>query len=116
MKSIRNKPIREIVVTRMLDLLDHCIKKGIVVDRAEWCEKIGVNYRNFTQIRSFKQGFTDEQKIAAARLAKVDMNWIFGMTDQMPKKPDQLSPLDLIEEGLRILKSQNKPSKTKKGA
>lgn len=91
---------------RMLDLMDYAISNSLVESQKDWCERIKFNSTNLAQIRSGKQGFTDEQKLAAAKLCRADMNWIFGLDATMIKMNHKISPIQLIKEGVRMLEKK----------
>lgn len=105
-KSLPNT--RKIVNSRMIKLMKYAIQSGLVNSQKEWCDQIGYNHTNFNQVRNFAQGFTDEQKLAAAKLVDADMNYIFGRTDEIKWAKKTRTGLELIEEGVRILKEKRR--------
>jgi hypothetical protein len=107
MKSSSKKKL-PVTSQRMLELLDFCVRNKVVLTQKDWCEKIGFNTTNLSQVRSGRQGFTDEQKLAAAQLIGVNMNWIFGLESNMIRMEKTVKPVDLIRQGLRMLEKNDR--------
>ncbi len=104
----KNKSTLFIADQRMLELMDYSIEQSLSQNKKDWCIQIGFNYTNLSQVTSGRQGFTDEQKLSAVKLAGADMNWLYGLSGTMLQDNRIVSPISLIEEGLRQLKRKER--------
>ncbi len=89
---------------RMLLLLAEALAKRIADSDVDWCEKIGAYSSNASMVKAGKRGFTIKNMVAAARLHNTSLDWICGLTDIKIKNVSKTSGIELIEEGLRLLK------------
>lgn len=87
----------------MLELMEFSVVNKYAESQRDWCSRIGFNPTNISQIRTGRQGFTDEQKLAAAELVNANMNWLYGLEKNMTRVTKERSALDLIKEGVRML-------------
>lgn len=104
MKSTKVK--LSVMTERMLELMEFSIINKHAENQKDWCSKIGFTYSNISQVRSGRQGFTDEQKLAAVHLVGANMNWIYGIESNMIRITKMKGALDLIKEGVRMLEKK----------
>lgn len=109
----KTQDLKDIIHQRMLALMRHAVEKGKALDAKDWCKQIDINYRNFNQKGPARQGYTDDQKLAAVKLVGSNMDWLFGMEERMIIKPAKLMNLeDHLQEALRLSRSKNDKMKT----
>jgi hypothetical protein len=83
----------------MFDLMALAIRKGVVENQGEWCEKIGIRQTNLSNIRYGDRSFTIPQILAAAELMNKPMDWFFD-------RNVITSPVEMIAEGLRLIEGK----------
>lgn len=90
---------------RILQIADE-FKTGNKMTKAEFFDKIGAHYGNLSHYRSGKVGFTIDQVISVAKLAKVSTDWLLGISEQKHKDNVKIDPLDQILEAVSQLKKK----------
>lgn len=101
------KPLRNLINDRMFQLQDLAIKKGLVNSSQEWFKAIGSLYPNRSKYLDYTTGFTDEQKLAAAKMVGANLNWIFGLEANMIRKEPK-DPLEMIKAAVKMMESKKK--------
>lgn len=99
-------PKQPIWNTRMLELMEHCIYNRIrCTSQAEWCSLVGITPPGINQIRNTgKASFRHEHVLKAAKIFNVNINWIYGLSDERILKPEKSSPIEIIQSQLKKLK------------
>ena len=72
------KKLDDTIRENMLTLMHHCVFHGIVKNKTEWCEKVGILFPNLHNIMKGKQNFTHEHIYRAVKLAGADINYVYG--------------------------------------
>ena len=94
---------------RMLQLMDHCVSTKKAIDQTEFLKKIGfTTTNNLKQVLEGKQSFRLEHFMNASKKWDISMEWFFGFSHTMKRKISKISAVDLIEEGLRMIKAKGK--------
>lgn len=109
MAKSTKKPTLEIWDRRMLELMDHLIRNNKVADSYEFLGSIGFTTKsNINQIRRGLQSFRIKHFVAAAEKYKVSFDWFFGRSNTMikPLAKKEISGIDLIKEGVRMLEAK----------
>ncbi|GEO08704.1 hypothetical protein [Segetibacter aerophilus] len=104
-----SKPTAKVPVwnTRALELM----KKEFGGSDKEWCEHIGILQTNLNGYKNGTRSFTIEQLLKVCKMHSTTMDYLCGLTNQKAKQGAQLGAVQLIEEGLRMIKEQApKPS------
>lgn len=97
--------------TRILLLMKHCMDLELCETQKEFLESIGFQPTNLRQVKNGVQSFTLEQIHAAAVKYKVNVNWIFGLDDEMrAKKPGAV--LVQLKDAIRTLEATMQRDKT----
>ena len=78
---------------RMLIILAESVARGIAEHEKDYFEKIGFQRTNISNVRKGTQSFTKEHILAAAELTGVNINWLFGLENNMMRK----EPVDILE-------------------
>lgn len=100
--------MKSIVDERMIQLMEYCVANNIqgVKNRTQWCNAIGFSPMNWTGLMQGKRGFTNEHLLAAAKEFNVNLNWLFGMEDNMLRTPEELTPIDAIKAAVAALEAK----------
>lgn len=95
---------------RILTLMRHCIELQICDTQKEFLESIHFQPTNLRQVRYGVQSFTLEQIHNAAIKYKINVNWIFGLDNEMRMK----KPVDMfvqLKDAVRILEADMKKNR-----
>jgi hypothetical protein len=98
---------------RMLQLMRYVFSvklKGVSTQK-EFCDIIGMNKTSIKDVKSGIRGFTREQMYNAGKHFGVDMNWIFGFTNEMfPEESLKIKkPLELLKYAVSRIESEIAP-------
>lgn len=93
---------------RMLDLMAFLIFSKVIEMEKDFFIKVGFPYQNGSQLKTGKQSFRHEHILKAAKLWKIDLNWIYGITSRMMMEPKNIGPIDLITDALLMLEQERK--------
>ena len=95
---------------RILTLMRHCIDLQLCDTQKEFLESIGFQPTNLRQVKNGQQSFTLEQIQAAAIKYKINVNWIFGLDNEMrfKKSADVLVQLKDVVRALDADMKKNK--------
>jgi hypothetical protein len=85
---------------RMLKLMEYAISTGIVGTQKEFLDTIGARAGNAGQLRDGTRGFTVEQILEAAKLTKVNVNWLFGLEKNMLREDKKTSAIDILKSAV----------------
>jgi len=89
---------------RILLLMRHCIDLEICDSQKDFLESINFTPSNLRQVRGGQQSFTPEQIRTAAVKYKINVNWIFGLEENMKlKKPEAV--LVQLKDAIRTLET-----------
>lgn len=99
-----SKPTNTEYNKRMLQLMRESIHTGKAENEGDWCKKIGFNNYNLPKVKAGNHSFQIKQIIAAAKLSKVSVDWICGITTIREPNNKEYTAIQMIEEGLRMLK------------
>lgn len=100
-------PKQPIWNTRMLELMEHCIAGKIkCTTQGEWCKLLDIETAGIAQIRSGKSSFRHDHVLKAAKLFNINANWVYGLSNEMHRNAEKLSPIQIIQDQLNILKKQ----------
>jgi hypothetical protein len=100
--------------SRMFELLKYAKANGIISTDKEFAEAIGITRPNLVRAANGNGNFTVAQMIAACELTGASMDYICGFQDHMMRKSAAITPVQLMEEALRLLKSSPKTALPKK--
>ena len=95
---------------RILLLMRHCIDLQLCDTQKEFLESIGFQPTNLRQVKNGDQSFTLEQMYQAAVKYKINMNWVFGLDNEMRIK----KPADMflqLKDAIRVLEGTMKKDK-----
>lgn len=85
----------------MFLLQEFSIKKGLTRNKKQWYGKIGAPANNSWNFKTGKATFTHEQILAAANLVGGNINWIYGVEDNMIRSVSEVTdPILQIREAL----------------
>jgi hypothetical protein len=87
----------------MLQLMEYCVQHGEAASNAAWLASIGTQRGTAGKVRAGTHSFTKEQIYAAGSLYRVDMNWLFGFSDNMKRKNEKIDPLENLEEAVAMV-------------
>lgn len=74
---------------RMIDVIDTLINKGVVKNRAEFCQEINMNLSTVNKILRGINHFTSLQIQTTCKRFKINANYIFGLEENIfHKKTD----------------------------
>jgi hypothetical protein len=90
---------------RMYEVYEYALNNNIVATDKEWCEKIGMVQQNFTRVKSGRGSYTVQQMIEACKLTGASLDYVAGLSKTMKRNETKLSAVQMIEEGLRRIKS-----------
>jgi hypothetical protein len=95
---------------RILLLMRHCMDLELCDTQKEFLESINFQPSNLRQVKNGSQSFTIEQIHAAAVKYKINVNWIFGLDNEMrfKKSADTLTQL---KDTIRTLEATLKRDK-----
>jgi len=93
---------------RMLVLLDQAKASGLVANAKDWCERIGLKEANLSAIKRGDRSFTLEQIIEACKLSSVSIDWICGLKNTQGISEQKATPIEMIEQAVRLLKEKKK--------
>ncbi|KAA5532701.1 helix-turn-helix transcriptional regulator [Taibaiella lutea] len=86
---------------RMLELMKHIVSVNLkdVTTQQDFCEAIGILKGGIAPIRKGERHFTTAQILNACRYFNVDVNWLFGFTENMFRSQDKTA-LELLKEAV----------------
>lgn len=105
---MENQPF--ITDQRMIQVMEYCVAGNIqgVKNRTQWSKAIGFSPMNWSGLMRGKRGFTNAQILAAAKLFDINLNWLFGLEENMLRTPESLSPLEAIKAAVTALEATQK--------
>lgn len=103
-KTSNSLKVTQIWNIRMLDLMGESIMREEFKSEKDWFKKIGFTPANKPGLLTGERSFTIPQMIKAAKLHKTTLDYICGLTDVRHDAGKKISAVQLIEEGLRMLK------------
>lgn len=90
---------------RMIQLMEYCVATGLAKNRAQWCNSIGYSPMNWSGLIAGRRGFTNAHILAAAKMYDVNLNWLFGLEENMLRTPEDLSPIEAIKAAVAALEA-----------
>lgn len=95
---------------RMLDLMDYVIQNHVRKTSTQYafCESIGAAASIIADIRSGKKSFTIKHIHTAAKIYKININWLFGLEENMFRTAPKVEIESLLKSALQIVKTQKK--------
>lgn len=92
---------------RMLLLMQHCLDKGQVESQKDFFEVIGFTETNLRQVKLGSQSFRIEHFVTAAKKYKINMNWFFGLDENM-KRLNGKNALEVLKDAVRAVEAEMK--------
>lgn len=89
---------------RVLLLMRHCIDLELCDSQKDFLEGIGFQPTNLRQVKNGQQSFTLDQLNACAVKHKINMNWIFGLDNEMRFKKSA-DTLVQLKDAVRTLEA-----------
>jgi hypothetical protein len=90
---------------RMLLLMRHCVDSEICDSQADFLESLGLQPPVAAQIKRGDRSFTIDQVITAARLYKININWICGLSKEM-KLQSSKTALQQLKDATRAVEAE----------
>lgn len=95
--------------TRMIELMEFCVAGKIkCTTQDEWCKLIGIRSAGVAQIRSGRSSFRHEHVLKAAKIFNINVNWIYGISNEMHLQVDKMNPFAIIRSQLITLEKMVK--------
>jgi hypothetical protein len=92
---------------RMLQLMEWAIRKGIAQGETDYLEKIDFARNSMPKVRQGIQGFTKIHILNACKLTGASADWIFGLTNNMMRKPPARA-IDLLKQAVTAVEQEIK--------
>lgn len=92
---------------RMLALLEYAIEKGIEPHEKAMLERIEFPRTNISNVRAGTQGFTKHHIFNMAKATGANINWIFGLENNMMRGITK-RPIALLKEAVVIIEQELK--------
>lgn len=97
---------------RMLLFMEYCVENGLagITTNRDWFDRIGLEYNNMDKVKKGIRGFSKHHLKAAGDLG-ASMDFLYGFSDDMLRSKKNLTPIQLIKAGLRLIESEQKGRK-----
>lgn len=104
----------EIEEKRMLQLIDYAVKNDLVLDEADFYNKIRFAPTSITKVRRGEQAFTRQQIKLACLLTGANANWVFDIEkDMFRAKGKNKDSEQLFREAMAVYKLEKEDAKKK---
>ena len=110
----QSNDIRKAVTDRVLQIREMAIDRGLVLNKTDWGEKVGIDINAMPAIYRYDRFFTLEQIYAAVELIDGDYNFVFGKSPKVISNSFDLSPIDRIRQAVIELENTGKPHGVRK--
>ena len=83
---------------RMLEVMKYCTENNLrCTEQKEWCKLIGIHETAIAQIRSLRSSFQQTHILKVCSLFNININWIFGVSDNMFLEETKEDPFHLLK-------------------
>ena len=90
---------------RMLEVMEYCVINGTngVVNHSDWMTRVGGSGGNISNIRVGHQSFTKDQMRGAGLAFNVNMEFLFGFSNEMFRYSEIQSAIDMLKAAVKAV-------------
>lgn len=104
----------DLITKRALQIFDYALENNLAGNKGDLCKKIGLPAPSLTHIKTVEgRTFNNQQLQQLAKLTKVNMNWIFGLSNNMFREEKESDPLEKIRQAVTQLETEKNQRKKK---
>lgn len=89
-----------------LRLFEYAVDNNYAKNQRDLCIKIGLQPTNLADIRNEKRTFTHEQLFHLAKLTGANINWVYGLSEDMFLQEKVLPPEHRIRQALAEIEAR----------